>query len=379
MSEIIFDFAVVGAGPAGAYFSYLAAKNNSKVLVFDYSHPREKPCGGGIGAFAFNKFKILDKLKKESKVVYKTQLISPKGKTAMTEGSFAVIVSREKLDSYLLKEAVQSGAKWVKEKVISFKEQNNLWEIKTTNKIYFVKNIVGADGVHSIVRKKFVGSFEPENLGIGAGYHVGNVELDYAIIKFIKKSGYIWVFPNKTGANIGIGTGLSNATQDLFLELDEFIATNFPKGKKVRKFSGLIPIIQDKKVYDLPCAGKNWVLLGDAAGHVDPLTAEGIIYALWSAELAVKAYQQNNLSNFDKLWRKEYGKNLLAGSNLLPTFYRPRTTELIVAFSSKSKTFAKLMFDLFTSQKWYHDIHTHIFKKSLHILFEAIKSNIHRN
>ncbi len=59
-----------------------------------------------------------------------------------------------------------------------------------------------------------------------------------------------------------------------------------------------------------PGAGKNWLLVGDAAGHVDPIVGEGIYYALCSAEYAREAILAGNLMQYEDLWRSAYGVKL---------------------------------------------------------------------
>lgn len=58
-------------------------------------------------------------------------------------------------------------------------------------------------------------------------------------------------------------------------------------------------------------------LLGDAAGHVHPLTGEGIAHALWSAELLAKAFGQGDPQVYEGLWREQYGRGLMAASGML--------------------------------------------------------------
>src|SRR4030095_2041304 len=48
------DVAIVGAGPAGAWAAYTLARNGARVTIFDPSHPREKPCGGGVTGLALS-------------------------------------------------------------------------------------------------------------------------------------------------------------------------------------------------------------------------------------------------------------------------------------------------------------------------------------
>ena len=73
---------------------------------------------------------------------------------------------------------------------------------------------------------------------------------------------------------------------------------------------------------------KNWVLIGDAAGHADPITGEGILYALWSGELAVDAIHRNTTKSFDTRWRAEYGHYLIERCKQREIFYNPTMIEL---------------------------------------------------
>ena len=65
------DIAIVGGGPAGAYLGYCLAKKGIKAVIFDDSHPREKPCGGGISSFALRKFPILKNIPKSKRIAKK--------------------------------------------------------------------------------------------------------------------------------------------------------------------------------------------------------------------------------------------------------------------------------------------------------------------
>jgi flavin-dependent dehydrogenase len=74
---------------------------------------------------------------------------------------------------------------------------------------------------------------------------------------------------------------------------------------------------QDASLWDTPCTGLGWALLGDAAGHVHPITGEGMAYALWSAELLAKAIGQGDPQVYEGLWREQYGRGLMAASGML--------------------------------------------------------------
>jgi len=72
------NITIVGGGPAGAYLAYLLAKEGIEVTIFDDSHPREKPCGGGISPKALERFPILGKVPHPKRMLTDVKVISPK-------------------------------------------------------------------------------------------------------------------------------------------------------------------------------------------------------------------------------------------------------------------------------------------------------------
>ena len=74
---MIEDIAIVGAGPAGAYLGYLLGQRGISAVIYDDSHPREKPCGGGITPSALEKFPLLRDI--PSSYRYVDKILSDKG------------------------------------------------------------------------------------------------------------------------------------------------------------------------------------------------------------------------------------------------------------------------------------------------------------
>jgi len=91
--------------------------------------------------------------------------------------------------------------------------------------------------------------------------------------------------------------------------------------------------VKDPSFFDEPCCGENWLLIGDAAGHVDPLTGEGIPYALWGAELASEAIRRGDILSFDTHWKQAYGKDLINACKMHDLFYNPFFIELVLSIS----------------------------------------------
>lgn len=130
--------------------------------------------------------------------------------------------------------------------------------------------------------------------------------------------GYLWSFPRADHASVGIATRLGAAVpRDLWKRVDQYLDEVCPEADKLDSYSALLPMAQDASLWDSPCAGSNWALLGDAAGHVHPLTGEGIAYALWSAELLDASLGHRGPLAYEGLWQERYGNRLRAASTML--------------------------------------------------------------
>ena len=101
----------------------------------------------------------------------------------------------------------------------------------------------------------------------------------------------------------------------------------------------MLPSARNPEFFATPCAGKNWILVGDAAGHVDPISGGGILYALWDGELAAQAIKANNPQSYDLLWRDAFGKDLEERYGKQDSFYDPLKSTLLLFFGLGNKTY----------------------------------------
>lgn len=371
------EIVIVGGGPAGAYLGYLLAKNGKHPIIFDHSHPREKPCGGGISVLAIEKFSFLNEIQEPKAPDNRLELIASNGISLMTCGTKSSwSVSRKHFDNFIIDKAIKSGCVLIEEKVIGVKTKNDMWEIKTKKGTYKAKIIVGADGVDSIVRKKILGPIPKQDIGVCYGCFAKSEKNETNRIIFLKdQQGYAWCFPRYNHLSIGVGLESTNS-KDIKKIFNEVISTYYPHVKIESKWGAKIPSVKDEHFFKISCSGKNWILIGDAAGHVDSSTGEGITYALWSAELASKAIINNNPNSFDTLWRKEYGENLIGSCKSRDIFYNPIILGYSLRLAKRSRTLSTFFYELITNQIPQHDLLKRIIKDIPKTIKEFIQSKI---
>jgi flavin-dependent dehydrogenase len=107
-------------------------------------------------------------------------------------------------------------------------------------------------------------------------------------------------------------------------------------------------------------AKRAWALVGDAAGFVDPLTGEGIYYAIKSADLLAQAIM-SRVEDFDEMWRESFGAEMRRASQLQHRFYRGKfagapLTERMVQFARRHRGIREVLRDLIAGEQGYVDL-----------------------
>jgi geranylgeranyl reductase family protein len=329
------NVAIIGAGPAGSYCAYKLAEQGICPTLFDHSHPREKPCGGLIPANAQEFFPFIKNIPVEHSERNSMQFITPSGRKTIVRFRKGMLrgFSRLKFDQYLLNMALNKGSELIKEKVIGLEHKQGWWKVKTQRQSYAVKTLVGADGVNSLVRRNTIGSLNKADKGLCFGYFIKGLGKEDITIKFLPKDkGYMWIIPRGETASVGIGSLRIFRTTELKNLVNVFINEYCPRAEKISEWAALIPNIRDVKTFYQPIAGQNIILIGDAAGHVSPISGSGIAYALLDGEIAAENIAEGHPELFNKQWIKTYGQWLFLETRLRDWVYKRPLLELYCKF-----------------------------------------------
>jgi flavin-dependent dehydrogenase len=318
---------IIGARVAGSYAALLLSRLGHEVLLFDDSIEREKPCGGGVTFKALRRMQWFHEHPLPHTEIAAIRLIAHDGYTSDLLLPHPIhVFSRQSLDSSLRQWAVEAGARFRLERVLSIAADKTGWAIETSAGAAEVDFLVGADGANSLVRTTLAGQYASGDLSLALGYVLpGLYDPGTLLISFQENGfhGYIWSFPRVDHSSVGIFRRLPGAhSSDLRTRVENFIAAHYPDvGSEKRFYAARIPSLSRKSLIGQRVCGPRWALLGDAAGFTDAITAEGIYYALRSAELLADSFRRGDPSSFESAWRSDFRADLESAAAWKDRFY----------------------------------------------------------
>ena len=355
MSEI----AIVGGGPSGSMCGEQLARAGHKVTIFDEHLAWEKPCGGGLTHKAIECFPFLLDNPHPKKLVNSIELISSNEQKATMEMSHPIVIySRTVLNGLLLERAREAGCTVERSHVIQVDTESAKPRYCVDGEWRGADFLVLAAGArnHLVPETR---PLERDELEITQGYFVPETA-DAITIKFLPHfEGYIWSFPRWDHLSVGIcGSMAAHTSTELRGHLQTFVEKQKISTQDAKFYSHILPAPQERTLSERAVVGKNWALIGDAAAMVDPLTGEGLFYAMKSGDLLGKALVEGCPEKYPAWVRASFSAELEFAARIVRRFYRgsilgTAITTRMVQLMRKSPVFRQLMGDIFSGSQDY--------------------------
>jgi geranylgeranyl reductase family protein len=357
------DVAVVGGGPAGTWAAYRLARAGARVAIVDGSHPREKPCGGGVTGRALAvTAAALDPRELPLCRIRSARFIDPAGGPPVTvplDDDALVVASRADYDGRLLDAAVNAGANLVRARVRDVARRGAGFALDTAAGTVTAGFVIGADGANSLVRRRLGRPFARGELSIATGFFAHGHTGDQIVIELATDPpGYCWSFPRPQHLAIGICAQADAGTtaSALRARTAQWIErTALADQTRLEPYSWPIPSLSPSGFGGQTVCGPGWFLAGDAAGLVDPITREGIYFALRSAEFAADAALAGGRAHarYRERITLEIIDDLALGARYKAGFFQPRFTRLLLTALRESSSVRRVMAELVAGRRPY--------------------------
>ena len=381
-----FDVAIVGAGPAGCRAAWRLARAGARVAMLDGSHPREKPCGGGVTGRALDVVRdAIDCGRIEAVRISGATFEHGSRRVRMTfdddpsASPGLVVASRARFDAALLAAAVGAGAAIVAERVTDVSREGEDWRIATRGLPVRAGWLLGADGPNSLVRRRLFRPFARADLSIATGFFVhGVTSPDIAVAFEDDPAGYLWSFPRLDHLAVGVCAQADVASTSALVPLaSQWIARNVPDATNLERYSWPIPSLREATLQHEHPSGPRWMLLGDAGGMVDPITREGIFFALLSAEAAADSLIESAgdpAARYAARLHATVYNELIRAARLKARFFNPHFTSLLIRALEKSAAVRAVMVDLIAGRQPYRGLRRRLIATmEVKLMFEMLR------
>ena len=374
------DVIVVGAGPGGSATAHFLAKQGLDVLLIDKADfPRDKTCGDGLSPRALHVLRsmgLLDPLLAAGHRVNNVYLFAPNGRLVEARvppfdglPEFVLVIPRLKLDDLIRVRAVEAGAEFRGRVTATdvVQESGRVVGVRTANaegpiELRARLTVIATGAAMALLERAELLTHPPAFGRAARTYFEGLHKTDDAVefhFDSVPLPGYGWVFPTSaTTANVGAGyferagrPALRNSPRQVF---DQFVASP----GIARMLEGARAIAPAKGYplrFDFPTARTalpGLALVGEACGLVNPLTGEGIDYALESAEVAAEvlgralrsgAAPEQTAQKYQQALRAPFLRMLVNISRVRDLYLRPWVLNRFAAAASRDEEFKLLL------------------------------------
>ncbi len=353
------DIVIIGGGPSGAVCGEQLARAGHSVDIYDENLAWEKPCGGGLTYKATEHFPFLLDNPHPKKLIRNVEIISAENQRAKLDLNHPIVIySRRVLNGFLLDRAREAGCRVHHGRVQTIDISGDKPRFSMDNEWLKTDFVVLASGARNQILPG-IRALSADELEMTQGYFVPQTA-EEIIIKFLPDfEGYIWSFPRADHISLGVcGSMSAHTSSELRTHLHAFAAEEKFATENAKFYSHVLPSPKEVTLSNRAVIGKNWAMCGDAAAWVDPLTGEGLFYAMRSGEILGQSIAEGRPELYPSRVRASFSLELEFAARIVRRFYRGSflgcsVTTRMVQFLQRNAVFRQLMSDLFCGTQDY--------------------------
>jgi flavin-dependent dehydrogenase len=266
------------------------------------------------------------------------------------------------------------------ERATAISRNGSGWELRSRGSVTQADFVVLATGARNSFRAQFDPALTADDFMTAVGYYVPGKSWKMTVRFFPAFEGYAWLFPRCDHYSAGIcGRLRSQTTAQMRTVLENFLNEEGLAWQQSTFYAHIIPTPRTSTFEKMAYCGDGWAAVGDAAGLVDPVTGEGLYYALRSADLLCETFAAAAPESYSARLRAELLPDLVAASRYANRFYwgsflAGTVTERMVQMAQRSSTMRAIIRDLFLGLQGYTDLDDRVYSRLPRVLLEYCAS-----